>query len=236
MKNTVIIDQRMPEKCKSELVRLGFAAIEMPLFSKLSPPVSGHPDMLMFFGDKLYCHKKYYETAAKSLEKAALCSGLEISVSDEEHSEKYPNDILFNAAEVGSCLFCNKAYTSALLLEYAKKRGLTLVNVRQGYAKCSVCIVSSNAAITSDRSIAVAMEKQGVDVLFISPGGIRLDGMNYGFIGGASGADAENVFFCGAISSHPDGEKIDRFCREHQKTPISLSNEPLYDVGTIFFC
>ena len=61
----------------------------------------------------------------------------------------------------------------------------------------------------------MAAEKKGIDVLAVSPAGVRLDGYNCGFIGGATGADKENVYFCGNVDLHPDGERIKAFCEKH---------------------
>jgi hypothetical protein len=72
-------------------------------------------------------------------------------------------------------------------------------------------------------------------VLLISEGGIELCGYSHGFIGGAGGVTLDTAYFCGDIFSHPDGEKIKNFCHKHKKECISLSKEPLFDVGTLFF-
>jgi hypothetical protein len=45
----------------------------------------------------------------------------------------------------------------------------------------------------------------------------------------------DTVYFTGDISSHPDAERIAEFCKAHKKKIISLSSEPLNDVGGIFF-
>jgi hypothetical protein len=96
-------------------------------------------------------------------------------------------------------------------------------------------VVGDNAIITADPSIAKAVKEKGIDVLSVSPLGVRLDGYDYGFIGGASGTDEENVYFCGNIDLHPDSERIKAFCRKHGKNAVSLSDEPLYDYGTLIF-
>jgi len=56
-----------------------------------------------------------------------------------------------------------------------------------------------------------------------------------GFIGGASGNDGANTYFCGNIDLHPDGEAIKSFCKAHGRPAVSLGANQLYDVGTIFF-
>ena len=58
------------------------------------------------------------------------------------------------------------------------------ISSRQGYSRCSVCVVSDNAIITADEGICRSAEAHGVDVLKIRPGYIDPPGFDYGFIGG----------------------------------------------------
>jgi hypothetical protein len=120
---------------------------------------------------------------------------------------------------------------------YAASMGISLLDSKQGYAKCSAVSVGESAIITADKNIVRAAKAAGADALLISaaPEAIRLDGYDYGFIGGASGVLGDTVYFTGDISSHPDAERIAEFCKAHEKKIISLSNEPLNDVGGIFF-
>ena len=231
----VIIDKRMPQECKNTLYALSFNAIEFPPFSALSESVSAHPDMLLFWGDKIFCHRSYYNEAKNVLDTVSDISGIEIAFSDENISPKYPNDILFNAVQIGNNVFGKTDSISNLVIQYAVQNELTLVNIKQGYTKCSVCKVSENAIITADVGIAKAAKSHGIDVLKISHGHIALDGCDYGFIGGASGSDGANTYFCGNIDLHPDGESIKAFCKAHGRPAVSLGKNLLYDVGTMFF-
>ncbi len=230
-----IIDKRMPNECKNALNKRGFKTLELPPFSALSESVSSHPDMLIFLGDKIFCHIDYYKATKDVLDIISDVSGMEIFFSSENINEKYPSDILFNAVKLGNYIFGRTDSMSELIKNYADQNKTTLVNVKQGYTKCSVCKVSEGAIITADEGIAKAAEKHGIDVLKISQGHIGLDGCNYGFIGGASGNDGANTYFCGNIDLHPDGEAIKSFCKAHGRPAVSLGANQLYDVGTIFF-
>ena len=229
----VITDNRIDKRCEAALVSRGFELIKLPCFSALQEPVSAHPDMLLFIGKgKLVCHESYFAFAEEQIKRIAEATGSEIVLSDEIVGEKYPSDVLFNAAPVGDKLICKKNATSGLVLDlYSQK----IIDVKQGYAKCSICTVGDNAIITADPSIAKAAKENGIDVLKIEASHTRLDGYDCGFIGGASGADKDNVYFCGSIDLHPDVERIKDFCQKHGKTAVSLSDEPLYDFGTLMF-
>lgn len=208
--------------------------ILLPPFEELQEAVASHPDMLIFpiYNEKIILtHGNYIEICKKHFEG----TGYDIVAIPEKASAKYPNDILLNAAVVGDRLIGRLPYVSSAIKDFAERKGLESADTRQGYAKCSTCIVSERAIITADPSIIKCASEFEIDTLEIGEGNILLPGCNFGFIGGASGNDGENVYFCGDISAHPDGERIKDFCQKHKKNIISLSSEPLQDVGSIFF-
>ncbi|MBQ1825813.1 MAG: hypothetical protein II113_04265, partial [Firmicutes bacterium] len=102
-------------------------------------------------------------------------------------SPAYPGDIIYNACSTGKFFIHNLKYTAPELLGKVEELGLIRVNVSQGYAKCSTCVVGEDAIITYDRGIAKAADAAGMDVLVIEPGHVDLPGYDTGFIGGASG-------------------------------------------------
>ena len=232
---SVIIDYRASSNIKASLIGEGFNIIEMPSWNRLQLPVSAHPDMLLFVAKKqIITHKDYFDIAKKQFETLSTYE-YEITLSDEEISSKYPHDILFNSVEIGDHIFAKESHTSKHIIEYNNRSGKMFINVKQGYAKCSVAKVSDNAAITSDLSLYKAMLNKGIDVLLISDGNVRLDGYDYGFIGGCTGLYCDKLYFMGNLELHPDSEKIKSFCKKHKRSPISLSNEPLFDGGSLFF-
>jgi hypothetical protein len=230
----VITDNRIDKKCERGLLDRGFEIIKLPSFDLFQEPVSAHPDMLIFIGDgKIVCHKDYFAVAESEILKISKLLGAKMILSDESIGKEYPRDVLFNAAPVGDMLICRRDALSERVAElYGEEK---IINVNQGYAKCSTCMVGDKAIITADKSIAEKAQAKGIDVLVISPKGVRLDGYDCGFIGGASGSDNENVYFCGNIDLHPDGEKIKAFCEKQGKKVVSLSDAALYDYGTLMF-
>ena len=235
MKNFVLTSERIPKSCLDSLLSLGFEPIFLPQYSRLQNGVSSHPDMLLFIcKDKYFCTKEYREIAGGAFDIIEKL-GYSPILCDEFPSPDYPNDIIFNALNMGDHIFCLEKKLSKEIKSYADKHGISIINVKQGYTKCSVCKVSDKAMITSDRSIAHSAKNVGIDVLSISQGHVNIKGYDYGFIGGASGESEDTVYFCGNVMMHPDGEAIIDFCQKHEKRYVSLSNEPLFDVGTLFF-
>ena len=229
-----VTDIRTGEEYKQALENIGCEVVALPRFPLLAEPVSAHPDMLFFIiNGKLITHKLYYDIAKQEIDKILIKGNLMLVLSEEKTGEKYPFDVLFNAALVGNKIIGNKNYISKHIISEAEKSGIELVHTNQGYAKCSVCCVGDNAVITADNSVYEAAKQSGIDVLKISEGFVELNGYNYGFIGGATGNDKGNVYFYGDLEKHPDVKKIKVFLNKHNKKAVSLSKEKLYDFGTL---
>ncbi len=66
---------------------------------------------------------------------------------------EYPYDVAYNAVSTDKFFIHNIKYTSAALLSYARNAKLEIINVKQGYTKCSCVVAADNAIITADASI-----------------------------------------------------------------------------------
>jgi hypothetical protein len=93
--------------------------------------------------------------------------------------------------------------------------------------------VNENTVITSDDGIYRVLCKYNFDILKIQPGGIELKGLNYGFIGGASGLISKKALaFSGNITLHSDFKKIKNFLDNHNISIKTLDEKSLSDIGT----
>lgn len=212
-------DNRIIEALKQE----GFEVILLAPFSALDHPTDTHADMLLLdVNGKIFKHEDY------------LIDGEFESIS-ESMGAKYPHDVLLNIAVVGSHAFCNIKHASKTILKYLEDNGYTIHRIAQGYAHCSTCIVSDKAIITADKGIYTAACEVGIDALLIGAGSISLPPYGYGFIGGASGATDDAVYFCGSLEYHPDGERIRAFIEKCGKRVVELCDAPLTDIGGILF-
>ena len=153
-------------------------------------------------------------------------------ICGEEVGKSYPFDIAYNAALVGKFLFCYKKYTEKSIIALAEKRSLKIIDITQGYAKCSIAIVSKDALITGDKQINTAALKNGIDSLLVTNEGVNLIGFNNGFIGGASIKIKNKLFFTGDLSSYKDYNRIKDFCAVHSTELIYIKDAPLYDYGS----
>ncbi len=230
-----IVDCRISRDIERALAVYADKIIKLPPFAAFSEPVASHPDMLLWYVGKAMVTYKQYALQNRKIFDELAAAGFEITYSEEFTDKSYPNDVHLNCAVVGNKILAHRKYISKQIQAIADTKAMETVHVNQGYAKCSTAVVNENALITQDRSIEKAALSSGLDVLLVCEGNVRLDGYNTGFIGGASGTTDGEVLFCGSLQLHPDGEKIYEFCQKHGKTAISLSSEPLYDYGTIFF-
>lgn len=231
-----VVDYRISPQAKGALERMGHLVLALPPHPSLPVPVSAHPDMLLFFAsDCIFCTKSYQSIAKNELERLYEYTKKPLCTVEGVVSECYPNDILLNAAPIGKRLFCNVAHTAR---ELAAHPAYEIVNVRQGYAKCSTLPVGEHALITEDASIARAAQQTGLDVLQVESRAVTLKGYDTGFLGGAASfspyVSIPQILFCGNLDRHPNSSEIRQFCNSHGIEPISLSNEALTDVGTIF--
>ncbi len=217
-----------PDFFAKQLAPYGFCLPVTP-FHKLEAPVNAHPDMLaVSIGERLFIHADDIHLAA-----ALSKQNIPFSLSNAPVGAKYPSDIALNLFTVKKYLFANVAHASTDVLEYARLCGYELVNISQGYAKCSTLLLEE-AIITADKGIYRAAMERGIDALLISPGNIEIEKYDTGFIGGASAKISDDkVAVFGSIEKHPDGDKMLDFAKNHDTEIISLGHSPLFDYGGI---
>lgn len=212
-----------------KLNELGIKTVEIKPYNVLPNPVNSHADLqiLHLGNNNIFCQNEH------------LCVGefnknFNIRRINDFAGNKYPNDVRLNCAIIGNKIICNIKTIAYEVLEYAQANQLNVINVNQGYTRCSICVVNENAIITDDESIFAAAGNFFNDTLFISKGSIGLKGYGYGFIGGCCGKiDKNKIAFNGAIESHKDYKKIIDFLGRNSVECIELHNNPLYDIGGI---
>ena len=231
-----LVDERISKKCERSLLLRGARLIKLPPSEKLPSPMASHPDMLLFL------HKNRIITSAEYCERypyiftdiREFSDSAKFTFTDDVFENKYPRDAIFNALTVGDRVFLKKDTVSRTVISYAESCGFDIVQVKQGYPACTV-LAFGNSAITADLGMARTLSDYGVKVTLIENGDITLPPYEYGFIGGASGVYKNEVYFLGDINSHRDAKKICDAVKAEGFNPISLSDEPLADLGRILF-
>lgn len=226
-----LVDYRINSVEKSNLEKLGCTVLLCPPYAKLYEAVCGHPDMLIHIidNDNILVHKDmplHFVQLLKSLNFNVLKSHSSISA-------KYPYDIALNALNLPNLFVHYLKYTDEILLDKIKNK--ILINVKQGYSKCSTAIISEKAIMTSDKGIAVSLKSNKIDVLLLPPGDIELPGLDYGFIGGCCGKINDSTLaFYGDLSHYTYGNEVLSFLKKHKVEPVYLRNGKLIDRGSIF--
>ena len=234
MKNYAIIDKRMSLKCKTTLINEGFELIQVSSNPNLDIPISSHPDIFVFkYKNTLICEPNTGNMLEKHLFDLEEKRFNFILGDIFSTATKYPNDCTYNFAVCGKHLIGNIKCADKGIKDLANYEALILIDTKQGYAKCNICVVNDNAIITEDKGIARTCKNFGIDVLLLETNSVKLNGYQNGFIGGASGNYNNKLYFCGNIEKHPEYKKIYEFCKMHSTVPVSLSDEDLYDYGSI---
>lgn len=220
----VIVAANIPQDLKNELKKLNIRIIPSANVNFAVNGVAMHPDMQITHmgGDKFVVHKHAFDHYKKYLPCVCGCGG---------NIGTYPLDIAYNVAISGKYTICNARYTDKTILNMQNGE---IINVRQGYAKCSILIVDENSFITADDGIYKTLKGHNMNVLKIRTGFIELPGQSYGFIGGASGKIAKNlVVITGDIKTHPDCAGICDFCRNVGVDVYSLGKNIPIDIGSV---
>lgn len=159
---------------------------------------------------------------------------LEITKGEKYLDRHYPHDASYNVAIVGNKMFCKKDITDCVLLEKAEEKGYEIIDIKQGYSKCSICPIDENSAISADVGFYKKAQKVGMEVLLITNESINLKGYNNGFFGGSAFMiDKKTLFVNGDLTTHPDFEKIADFLEKRGICAIWEKNgEKLYDIGS----
>ena len=208
---------------------VGILPIWLPGNPDVDARLCGHADLsVLHLREKVFLAAPFLRNCSDFLEKMEKFNAKIEFIPRQGRG--YPQEAGLNICVCGEHVICNPATAEPSAL--SSFAGKNIISVKQGYSRCAVCKVNNHAIITADHGIAKALEDSAVDVLEITPGYVRLDGFDYGFIGGASFVPAEGfVAFTGHLHAHPDEDRICKFLEKHAVRPIYLSDEPIFDIG-----
>lgn len=213
--------------CKA-LSEIGYKIIPSDTIECFHLPEQKHADMQV-----LQINKNIFLLSECSELKNRLAEDKPV-ISSKRAGKSYPENIQLNFLYLNNKLFGKLSAIAPELKQYCIDNNIKMINVNQGYCRCSTLVISDNAVITADSSIEKALCKEGIEVLRISEGNIRLDGFDYGFIGGAGAGIEDKIIFFGNICKHPDYIKIRNFIFRHKlEIKIISSDMPLTDIGGI---
>jgi hypothetical protein len=212
--------------------RMGIKPIPTVEAPNLHKSVANHPDMVLALlpDGSVVAAPSVWDYYSTELQK----HGIRVIKGRTALQRDYPDDVPYNIVLLNDTLVHRLDVTDGAILEFADRFDMKKLNIRQGYSKCSLVIVNEKSGITSDEGIFRTLSGQGFDILLIRPGHIRLPGMDYGFIGGATGLISKHeMVVAGSLNLHPDGVRIEEFLADRGVSLVNLSEEPAMDIGTI---
>ena len=221
---TLIIGEKYRQKLEKHLESFGFEVFCLPNNTEIDEKLSGHCDLAVFTHKKTAILANYLRE--QEIVNYLTNRGYNVIISDTEQSEKYPKDINLCAASIGDKLLHFSKYTDKHILDL----NLELIEIKQGYARCS-CLILGDCVITPDRGISAALKSNDIETLLISNDGIKLEGFDRGFIGGASFVCDNTVYFIGDINTHPDSKIITDFIIAHNYKYCCVCDGELFDIG-----
>lgn len=230
----MLVSSLISETIKSELLKRKIQPICVTECNYIDKPVACHPDMLYFhLGDKNIV--VYNQIQFSNMEMQRLISlGFNICLSEKLLSPDFPYDVLLNGCRIGDNLICKRNSIDPKIINYCLNNNIKIIDVKQGYSKCSICVVNETSLITADKSIYDNAIKNKLNCLLIHSGYIELKGYNEGFIGGCSGkSNNHTIMFTGNLKEHPSYNDIKSFLDNIHFDIDILSNDKLYDYGSL---
>jgi len=207
-----------------KMISLGYECYPVIESDRVSAPISSHADVL-------YKKVSDNEIIVSSCQKAnfgLLRQNGYIITEFNELKPGYKTESYLNYIDNDKYIICNN---KTVFID--KNNNKKIINVNQGYTRCSCIEINSDCYITDDESIYNSLVENKIDCLKIKKGFIKLDGYNYGFIGGASVKLSDNeLLFFGDISDKEEKDKIVSYLNKRNIKAIFIENKKLTDIGS----
>lgn len=224
----VIVAENFPEEAAEKLKSYG-KVVRTRANKNLLRGLDTHPDILThpLPSGEIVVDRDNFEYYKK------IFPDKKILPSHSILSKEYPKDVPQNAFTFKNYFIHNLKFTDKVLLDYYKNSGYEMIDIKQGYGKCS-SLVTEDFIITSDGGIYESL-RDFIPIYKIKHGEIRLQNFNYGFIGGATGVLGKKIFFTGDFSHHSSHEEILKIIKKYNYEIEILSKDQIEDFGSIYF-
>ncbi|MFH0864754.1 MAG: hypothetical protein V1904_01065 [Bacteroidota bacterium] len=225
----IVADKKIPDEAKNNLRKFGeLVLLETKGITEES--ISGHPDIFICCAnEKIIVAPNIPAEVKKILAKKNIPyieGGKHVGID-------YPEAAHYNAVVINKAIIHRIDITDKRILETCKN--YKLIEVAQGFTRCSLLPVDSRHFITSDEGIHKTLIELGYTVLKVSVNGIILKGHPHGFFGGACGVTENKIFILGNLNHYRDKKKVDLFVGLMNFEIVELYDGPLFDGGGIFF-
>ena len=225
----IIIGEKYRKLLKNALIQNNLNPIWLKNNEFVDKRLSGHCDLMAaHLGGRRI-------VACEFLKNSQLFNNIEIPEVElltvpDPTGKAYPMDAGLNFCLIGRKLIYNPNTANCAVVS---KLDCEMIPCKQGYTKCSICVVDENAIITADTKIAQIAAENGIEALLVEKDIAALDGFEYGFIGGASfKIDRNKIAFTGIIKKTDEKNKIESFLSRRGIEAIYLTEHELFDIGS----
>ena len=227
----IIIGEKYRDLLENALYENNLEPIWMPDNPCVDPRLSGHADLSV---NKFSENDVVLSEYLRNSELFRRLKGLNYTIffTKNADSPEYPYDAGLNVCQIADNLIYNSKSICEELNNQFRDIPFNRIDCKQGYTKCSVCIVNENAIITADRVIAEKAETAGMDVLLTDNSIVELNGFGCGFIGGATFKISEfQIAFTGTIDCMLEKNAIENFLNQRGIEVVYLTQNKLFDIG-----
>lgn len=225
----ILLDRKMPETAKEKLAAYG-QIVEFATDGITYEAISGHPDIF-------FCPTPAGLIVAPNLPQEYF------SILDQKHipylkgslpvGKEYPETACFNSLVTGKFIIQNPTASDPVI--HNLNPNFEIIPVNQGYVRCNLFALPNETFITSDRGIEKSLKQRKLEVLYIDPSSVRLEGFGNGFFGGACGLHGNTLFVCGSMKYVKEKSVVESFAVLAGVSIIELYEGKPWDVGTILF-
>jgi hypothetical protein len=225
----IIVDDKIPPKAKEQLSLYG-ELLELKTEDITYQAISGHPDIFICqTADKLIVAPNLPEEYLTKLKN----SFSNVITGEFPVGKEYPATARYNAVTTPNYLIHNFRHTDFMITRTLED--LNPIHVDQGYCRCNLLPLKDDHFITSDEGIYKVLSRNHLNVLYVSPEGIHLEGFPHGFFGGCCGVWEDKVFVNGSLNRFKEGEKVRNYLGHLGYEIVELCDGPLMDCGSIIF-
>ena len=216
---------------KNKLKELGYDLIEIPTNKNLYTEISSHVDVhVCKIGTNIILENSLYNYMNNSF----------YIRGNSSIYGKYPEDIKYNVCIIDKKAIHNFKYTDSKILETLNENAYELINVNQGYTKCSIAVIDENSIIISDKGIYDILKDTGLNILYLD---YELDikllsetgySAKSGFIGGVISRIDDFIFVSGDLEKIDHEHKIRNFIESRNLKIIDFNGLELIDYGGVY--
>lgn len=225
----ILLDRKMPETAKEKLAAYG-EIVEFATEGITYDAISGHPDIF-------FCPTPAGLIVAPNLPEKyfAILDQYKINYikSSLPVGQEYPETAQYNSLVTNKFIFQNPAVSEPEIEKLNTE--LEIIPIKQGYVRCNLIALPNETFITSDRGIEKSLKQHKLEVLYIDPTCVKLDGFEHGFFGGACGLFENTLFICGSLKYFKERTIIESYVKRSGVSIIELYEGEPVDVGTILF-